>query len=135
MWPAIAQRGSRRIGVLEVGLASRNVPSVMEAIQRAQYAQTVIDGRGSRFGFMIELAADIVEQTSLIELGQRTARRLQPAGEMQQVICVSAQGAWRELAKPLSIEEIVGPGKFAILIVEEAIRRGTGGRRALQHES
>jgi hypothetical protein len=58
---------------------------------------------------------------------------LQPEGEMQQVISVSAQGARRELAKPLSIEEIVGPGDFPILIVAEPIRRGTGGRRVLHH--
>jgi hypothetical protein len=62
LWPAIAKRGSCRIGVLEVGLASRDLSSVTEAIQTAQYAQTVIDGRGRGLGFTIELAADIVEQ-------------------------------------------------------------------------
>jgi hypothetical protein len=107
----------------------------MEAIQTAHHAQAVIDGGGSRFGFTIELAADIVEQARLLELGQRTARRLQPASEMQQVISVRAQGARRELAKPLSIEEIVGPGDFPIVLVEEPIRGGAGGRSLLHNQS
>jgi len=60
---------------------------------------------------------------------------LQPACEMQQVISVSAQGARRELAKPLSIEEIVGPGEFPALLIEKPIRGGTCGRGVLHHQS
>jgi len=59
--PAIAERGSCRISALEKRLASRNLTSVTEAIQTAQYAQTVIDRGGRGDGFMIELAADIDE--------------------------------------------------------------------------
>jgi hypothetical protein len=107
-------------------LPTRNLSSVMEAIERAQYAQTMIDGLWCGLGHMIELAADIVEQTGFVEPGERVPSRVQPARQMEQVIAVSAQGAQRELTNSLGIEKVVGPGNFPALRIEQPIGRCTG---------
>src|SRR5215469_1833267 len=90
---AVAKRQACRTSALEVCLASRNLMSVMKAIQTAQHAQAVIDGLRRGFGLVIELAANIVEQEGLVELRQRVPCRPQPTCQVEQVIGVSAQGA------------------------------------------
>src|SRR6266849_6244643 len=100
MRPAIAERRSRRIAAMKMGLAARNLASVVETIERVQHAETVIDGGGRGLGQLIELVADIVEQERLINLGEPVSREMQPAGQEQQVIAVGPQErreSWRNL--------------------------------------
>src|ERR1700680_1621114 len=120
---------------MEVGFAVRDLASVMEAIETVQHAETVIDGRGRGLGQLIELVADIFEQERLVDLGQRVSREVLPAGQVQQVIAVRAQGAQGELAQSLGVEKGVGPGELAVLLVEQSIGGDTGRRRVAQNES
>jgi len=89
----------------------------MEAIQTAQHAQTMVDGRRRGWGLMIELEANIVEQEGLIELGQSLLGLVEPARQVQQIIGVSTQGAAGELANALGIEEGVRPSEFRSLFI------------------
>jgi len=50
----------------------------------------------------------------------------------QQVIAVRTQGAQGELAYSLGIEKGIGPGEFAVLLVEQSIGGDTGRRRVAQ---
>jgi hypothetical protein len=52
---------------------------------------------------------------------------------MEQVIGINAQGAERELAKFLGIEELIDPSDFATAMVEQAIRRSTRGQGVFHH--
>src|SRR5208283_5617232 len=118
-----------------MGLPFWNLMSVVEAIETAQHAQPMIDGGGRGLGVMIELAADIVEQARLVNLGERAACLVQPASQVQQVITVSAQGAQRKLTKPLGIEEVVSPGEFPALLIEQPIGRSASRHRIPQNEA
>jgi len=60
---------------------------------------------------------------------------LQPACEMQQVISDKRARARGELAKPLSIEEIVGPGEFPALLIEKRYGEALAGEDVLHHQS
>src|SRR6516162_7693551 len=134
MRPAIAERRSRRIASMKMGLAARNLASVVETIERVQHAETVIDGGGRGLGQLIELVADIVEQERLIDLGEPVSREMQPARQVQQVIAVGPQGAQRELAQPLGIKKAIGPDEFTAFSVEQPIGRGARRCRAAENE-
>ena len=101
-------------------LASGNLAPVMEAIQAMHHAQTMIHSlrRGPRL--LLELVTDIVEQSGLGDLreGERQRPLAPPAGEVQQVISIRTQGAQRELANTLRIEEGVGPSDLLSLLIE-----------------
>src|SRR5215472_5261884 len=91
-------------------------------------AQAMIHSLGRGFGFLVELMADVVEQSGLGDLRQRMWQRLfaPPTGEVQQVISISAQGAQRQLANALTIEEGIGPIDLLAMLVEQAIGRNAG---------
>src|SRR6266700_2713687 len=75
-----------------------------------QNTQTMIHGLRRGLGLLVELMTDVVEQCGLGDFGQRLGRLLEPAGEVQQVIGVSAERTQRELANALSIEKAIGGG-------------------------
>jgi hypothetical protein len=88
----------------------------------------MVDGLRSRFGFCVELIADIIEQSRFIHLQQGPRRAWQrPPCEVQQIVSISAQGAERKLAEALGIEEGIGPRDFPPLVVDEAIGRSASG--------
>jgi hypothetical protein len=58
---------------------------------------------------LLELMADIVDEGGLAHLGERWAWRFEPAGEVEQIIGVSAQRTQRELPDALSVEEGISP--------------------------
>src|SRR5689334_12695682 len=88
----------------------------------------MVDGLRSRFGFCVELIADIIEKSRFIHLQQGPRRAWQPPPcEVQQIVSICAQGAERKLAKALGIEKGIGPRDFPPLIVEQAIGRSAGG--------
>src|SRR5215831_18431852 len=91
-------------------------------------AQAMIHGLGCGFGFLVELMADVVEQSGLGDLRQRMRQRpfAPPTSEVQQVISVSAQGAQRQLANALTIEEGIGPSDLLAMLIEQAIGRDAG---------
>src|SRR6266567_2295947 len=96
-----------------------------------QNTQTMIHGLRRGLGLLVELMTDVVEQCGLGDFGQRLGRLLEPAGEVQQVIGVSAERTQRELANALSIEKGVGPGHLLSLRIEQAIGGGAGGGERL----
>src|SRR6266852_5608920 len=51
-----------------------------------------------------------------------------PPSEMQEIISISAQGTKRELANALGIQEVIGPGDFVLLVVDQAVGRSAGGK-------
>jgi hypothetical protein len=94
----------------------------MEAIQRAEHAEAMVDGGGSGFGIFVELIADIVEQSGFIHLKQSPGRMLQaPPCEMQEIISIGAQGTEGQLANALGIEEVIDPGHFVSLVVNHPV--------------
>ena len=125
MGAAVADRASRRIGTLEMGLASRNLLSVMEPVQTTNHGQTMIYGLWRWLGILIELVTDIVEQSGLGDLRQRQWQRrfAPPACEVEGVISVSTQGTQGQLANVLTIEEGIGPRDLLALLIEEDVRK------------
>jgi hypothetical protein len=88
----------------------------------------MVDGLRSRFGFCIELIADIIEQSRFIHLQQGPRRPCQPPPcKVQQIVSISTQGAESKLAQALGIEKGIGPRDFPALVVEETIGRSAGG--------
>jgi len=96
----------------EVRLLGRKVTPVMEAIQTLKDAETMVDGRRGRWGLLIELKTNVVEEEGLVELGKGMLCLVEPARQVQQIIGVSAQGAGGELANALGIEKGVSPGEL-----------------------
>src|SRR5215469_1490907 len=83
----------------------------------------MVDGLRSRFGFCIELIADIIEQSRFIHLQQGPRRACQPPPcKVQQIVSISTQGAERKLAQALGIEKGIGPRNFPPLVVEATIQ-------------
>lgn len=76
MGAAVTERRSGPIGTLEEGLACGQRTSGMEAVQRAEHAQAMVDGLGGRFGLFVELIAHLIEQSRFIHLKQRVRRML-----------------------------------------------------------
>jgi hypothetical protein len=81
----------------------------------------MIYGLGSGFGIAIELMLDILHKGGLRDLGQRQTLGLEPAGEIEEVVGVDAERAWRELAEALSVQEGVCPLEFSPLVVTHSI--------------
>src|SRR5215471_8169074 len=128
MGSSVTERRSPEIGMLEVVRPCGQWMSGMEAIERAEHAEAMVDGLRSRFGFCIELIADIIEQSRFIHLQQGPRRACQPPPcKVQQIVSVSTQGAERKLAQALGIEKGIGPRDFPPLVVDEAIGRSAGG--------
>src|SRR2546429_216793 len=99
----------------------------MEAIQRTEHAETMVDSLRSGFWLFVELIT-ACEESRLIHLQQRLWRVMQsPTGEMQQVIAVNTQRTQRELANALRIQKVINPADFLPLLVDQAIRGNAGG--------
>src|ERR1035441_7810775 len=128
MGAAIAERAARRIDALEMGIAGGKFLTVMESIQTTDHGQAMIYGLRRGLRLLIELVTDVVEQGGLGDLRQRQRQRrfAPPAGEVQQVISVSAQGTQGQLANALTIEEGISPSELLALLIEQAIGRNTG---------
>ena len=92
---AIAGRGPLGVGLLKMRLASRDLAALVEAVQATHGNQPVIHGlrRGRRFA--VELMPHVVEQSRFGDFLQRLGRLLEPAGEVQQIVGVSAQRTQR----------------------------------------
>ena len=71
-------------------LAGGNLQPKVEAIQAMHHTQSMIHGSGRGLRFPIELLSDVVEQSRLGDFSQRLGCIFEPAGEVQQVIGVSA---------------------------------------------
>ena len=102
---AVADRASRRIGTLEMGLASGNLLSVMEPVQTTKHGQTMIYGLRCGLWLLVQLMTNIVHQRGLCDHGNRLMLAPIPASEVQQVIGVGANRARRQLTKMLGIEK------------------------------
>src|SRR5271165_4986049 len=128
MGVAIAERAACCIGALEVGMGGGNLLSVMESVQTTNHGQAMIYRLRRGLRILIELVTDVVEQRGLGDLRQRQWQRrfAPPAGEVQQVISISAQGAQGQLANALTIEESISPSDLLALLIEQAIGRNTG---------
>ena len=104
----------------------------MKATQTAQHTQAMVDGLGSGLGLFIELIANISEQRRFLDV-ERVGYGMgyAPACEMQQIVCIGAQGTERELAKALGIEKLIGPSDFLPLVIDQMIGTDAGwcGRR------
>jgi hypothetical protein len=119
--PAVAEGGSLRKTALKMYFPGGDVLPGMEAIAAAHCAQAMIYGLGSGFGIAIELMLDILHKGGLGDLGQRQKLGLEPAGEIEEVVGVDAERAWRELAEALSVQEGVRPLEFSPLVVTHSI--------------
>ena len=127
MGTAIAERGTRRIDALEMGMAGGDLLSMMESIQTPNYGQAVIDGGRRGPGLLVQFMPNVFQQYRLGERSEVLRLALTPASEVQKVISVGTQRARRKLTKMLSVQEIIDPSDFVALLVEQAIRAGAGG--------
>ena len=66
LWAAVTERRSRPIRALDVVGPRGHRLSGMEAIHRAEHAEAMVDSLGSGLGGLVELIADILEQSGLI---------------------------------------------------------------------
>jgi hypothetical protein len=81
--------------------------------------EAMVHGLRRGLGLLVELMADVFQQSRFGNLSQGLRRLLPPpAGEVQQVVSISAQRTRRELADALGIEEVVGPGDLVALLIE-----------------
>jgi hypothetical protein len=72
--------------------------------------------------------AEILEQDRFIHLGERTRGMGEPpAGEVEEVVGISAHRAQGQAARPLCVEEFIKPRDLAALLVGDPIRRDTAG--------
>ena len=101
--------------------------SGVKTIARAQYGQTMIDSLRSGLWLLLELVTDIIEQSGFIHLEQGTGGMLlPPTCEVQKVISKSTKRTEGALANALGVQEIIGPGDFLPLLVDQAIGTGVG---------
>src|SRR5215469_3815319 len=91
----------------------------------------MIHGLWGGLGMLLELVADIVDDRRFGHLGDRLALGFEPAGKVDQIIGVSAERAQRELPEALGVEEHIRPVEFPLVLVAQAVRRGTGGHARL----
>ena len=61
MRAAVADRAARCIRALEMGMAGRNLLTVMESIQTTNHGQAMIYGLRRGLRLLIELVTDVVE--------------------------------------------------------------------------
>jgi len=115
-----------KVGALEMGRAARDLLSEVESIQTTDHGQAMIHGSRSRLGLLTQLMTDIIQQGGLGDFRKSLGLALKPPSEVQQVIGIGAEGARRQLTKMLGVEEVVGPGNLLVLIIEQAIRTGSG---------
>ena len=86
----------------------------MKAQQGTYHREAMIDGLGGRPRMLVQLKPHIVSQGRFIDLRQRECSGAPPpAGEVQQIIGISAQRARRELTKQLGIQKIVAQGPIS----------------------
>ena len=132
--PPVAERGSRPVAALEVDRAGGKISAGVEALAATDHAQTMIDRWWGGFRMPLELMADIVDERGFGHLGEGSAPRFKPAGEVEQVIGVSAEGGEGELAEALGVEEGIRPIQLALVLILQAIRGSAGGHgRLMDH--
>jgi len=74
------------------------------------------------------LVAQIVEDRGFVDRGEGPRRiRKPPAGKVQAIVSVGAQGAKRETTNVLRIEKLVDQAGFPALFVDHTIGGQTGG--------
>ena len=98
----------------------------MEAIAAAYGAQAMIHRRRRGLRILLELMTDIVDERGFGDLGERLMLRLEPPGEVEQVVGVDAQRARGKLAQALGIEESVSPVQFSSVFIPQAVGGSTG---------
>ena len=136
MGAAVTERGSREIGALEVvrALRAADVRNESDTDERSTPRRWLMVW-GVGLGFLVELIADIIEQSGFIDVEQSRRRMLQaPACEVQEIIGIGAQGTEGKLANALRIEEVIGPGDFLPLVIDQAIGRSAGGGGRLMEQ-
>ena len=92
------------------------------------HGEPAIHGRRRRLWLLVELRADVFEEGGIVDFGQGQWEQPlgPPAGEVQQVKSVGAQGTQRELANALRVEECIGPSDLLAVLIEQAIRGDAG---------
>ena len=85
-----------------------------------QHTQAMIHGLGSGLGLLVQLIAGVVQQGRFGNFRQGPVFP-PPAGEVEQIVSVSAQGTRGELAHTLGVEKGVGPCDFLRLLIEQSI--------------
>jgi hypothetical protein len=111
-----------------VGLAGGDFAAIVEAIQAVDDGQPAIHRRRCRRRLLVELRANVVDEAGFVDFRQRHGQRRlgPPAGEVQQVIGVGAQGTEGELANALGIEEGVSPSDLLAVFLQQAIGGNAG---------
>jgi hypothetical protein len=66
LWAAVTERRSRPIRALDMVGPCGHRMSGMEAIHRAEHPEAMVDSLGSGLGSLVELIADVLEQSGLI---------------------------------------------------------------------
>jgi hypothetical protein len=79
-------------------------------------------------GLVVPLGAEIIEQDRLVDLG-KGARGVgePPAGEVEEIVGISAHRVQRKAARPLRVQELIEEWDLAALLVGDPIRRDAGG--------
>jgi hypothetical protein len=132
--PTVAERGSLGITALEMHCAGGNLLPGVEAIAAAHGPQGMIHGPGVKFGILLELMSNIIDQRGLCDSGKRLMLGFEPVGEMEKIVGVDAKRTRRELAEALSIEESIDPVEFSSFIIEQPIGGGArGDGRLINH--
>src|ERR1017187_7121292 len=90
MRPAIAERATRRIDTLEMGMASGDLLSGVESIQTANHCQAMVYSLRRGLRLLVLLMPDIVQQRGLGDLRNSLGPTLKPTSEVKQVIGVGA---------------------------------------------
>src|ERR1041384_3249259 len=101
----------------------------VKAQKGAYHGEAVIDGLGGRPRVLVQLKSHVVSQGPFIHLGQRwRSGSPPPAGEVQQIVGIRAQGSRREIAQHLRVEELVAGADFFSVRIMQTIRTAAGGR-------
>ena len=101
----------------------------MKAIQQAEHTQTMVNGLGSGLRLLAELMADVIDQSRLIDVGNRGCRMLlEPAREVQEIIGIGTHGTEGKLANSLRIKEGIGSGDLLPLVIDQTIGRTADGQ-------
>ena len=108
-------------------MARGNLASLVETVQTAQHTQAMIHGLRCGWRLPVQLMTDVFEQDGIGDLqGNFEGRLLSPAGEVQQIVGVDAEGTERQLSHALGIEKGVGPIDFVGMLVEQTIGANAG---------
>src|SRR5215472_10724021 len=89
----------------------------------------MVESLRRRLGLVVPLVAQIIEQGRFVDLSEGTRGMGEPpAGEVEEIVGVSAHGARRKAARSLCVEEFIEPRDLTVPLVDDAVGRDAGGR-------